>query len=194
MKLLTVLAAALATTTLASTAHAQTAPVDAPGMVAATTPAAAPVATPSAWAPGLDVGLVFGFATPVGSIGLDVQYEATEWLALSGGVGVGFSGMQAAVMPRVYSPTGKLRLFAGAGLSVGNYDEPDICIDGCPVDDDGADAMWANLEGGLELRTDPVFVRFTLGSGWIASDHPDKDREGGTYWLPYAGITVGGYR
>jgi hypothetical protein len=190
MKLPALLAALLATA-VASTAHAQSAPTSAaPGMAVVAAPATP--ATPEAPAHPLDVGLVFGFATPVGSIGVDVQYEATEWLALSGGVGLAFSGPQAAVMPRLYTPTGSLRLFAGAGFSVGNYDEPDICIDGCPVDDDGTTAVWGNLEGGIEYRTQPIFVRLTLGGGWITSDHPDKANEGGEYWLPYAGITVGG--
>ncbi len=163
-------------------------------------PHAARAEVPSAWerAPH-NAELQLGIASPIG-LGLAVDSAPLRWLSLWVGAGLNSEGVQLAggVRLRAVRTPGRA-WYAGVAPSVGRYREP--------TPDEEAHrlnrrAVWANAEGGLELRrarglTFRAFVGVThmLNQGEvvcvgddISGCRPDE-LWGAT--LPYGGVAIG---
>jgi hypothetical protein len=107
-----------------------------------------------------------GLGTPLGWGGVEAEATLFRYLALSGGVGAGFSGPQVAFMPRLRLPFERRAAFTlGAGVSYGRVVMPTECIGfGCAPPSQG-DVGWANVEPGFELR-EAYGASFRLFAGY----------------------------
>jgi hypothetical protein len=128
---------------------------------------------------GSSVTATVGVFAPTGNLGVEYAHALDENFEVSAGAGLGYLvpvalgsdewqvAPQAAIMPRARVRFGALRLAAGAGLSVGLYeDDPDFgeASDGI----DRMTALWANAEGSAQLISrSGWFGRATLGFGYI---------------------------
>jgi hypothetical protein len=94
------------------------------------------------------VRLDVGFLSPVGLAGLAYSYDFTKRLTLEAGLGVGFSGVQLSVMPKLVLGNGKHSALFGLGASVG-------------IDPDSSrHTVWPYLNGevGYQLRAQNGFT------------------------------------
>ena len=106
-----------------------------------------------------------GLGTPLGWGGVEWERVLTRYLTLSSGVGMGFAGPQAAVMPRLLLGNRHSAAFLGAGLSYGHYRRDDSCLFDCAPATFQGTVAWANFESGAEHRWESglalrVFVGF----------------------------------
>ncbi len=146
------------------------------------------------------IGGTIGFWTPVGELGAEYTYVAAPSLEVGFGVGLGFSGPQAAVTPRLRAGSEHVTLTIGPGLSAGRFEVEDyFCFDETDCMDAHTTALWGNLEAGLTVTaSNGAFLRAFGGVGRILSntgcvggdDVTCDDVDVGTT-LPFAGLTVG---
>jgi hypothetical protein len=102
----------------------------------------------------------FGFCSVVGEIGATYTYAPVPLLQVELGSGLGFSGIQFSLMPKVSLGTDRHRLVMGIGPSVGiNPDDnpPHTYV-----------AYWLNAEVGYEFRADVGFT-FLIAGGYFRS-------------------------
>ena len=137
-----------------------------------------------------------GLFTPVGEIGVQYTQALGQVAEVELGVGYGFSGPQASVMPRLRLGRGVFALTAGVGASAGNYVEPTLlCFndDGCTST--RTTALWGNAEVGMQVTTrQGLTVHVYGGAGWLLAhdrcDGPHCDGLQGSV-LPFLGVSVG---
>jgi hypothetical protein len=141
-----------------------------------------------------------GLGTPLGYVGVEAARRVSPYFVVSAGAGMGVSGPQIALMPRLHLGQGRSTLVLGAGVSRGKYTSSNACDD-----DDGCayrtgTANWANVEIGGEYRwPEGLSVRYFGGYGQAFADnlvcvgaqeqcaaHP-----GGGRSLVYTGLAVG---
>jgi hypothetical protein len=163
----------LAATTSPAVATAQSSPARSASVAASQRPAppAQPPAPSSGWAQrpfALDANM--GVATPLGNLGVSLEYAPLAWLSLSAGAGTNLEGPQLAAMLRVRAtPNRPSSLFAGAGYSRGAHAQSlatrygTLSLAQAFVDAQGESgpktpsrhwqrADWANVELGGEMR------------------------------------------
>jgi hypothetical protein len=100
----------------------------------------------------------FGFCSLVGEIGATYTYAPVPPLQVELGAGLGFSGIQFSLMPKVSLGTDRHRMVIGIGPSVGiNPDDnpPHTYV-----------AYWLNAEVGYEFRADVGFA-FLIAGGYF---------------------------
>lgn len=164
------------------------------------------------------VSAILGVATPIGGFGaeyalaLPPDFELALGVGLAtvsvlrdtagygDSVGVSRADVQAAAMARYRLRRGPVTFTAGAGLSGGRYTECSGDLGGCE-DADRATALWANMEGGIQVSSKAgPFVRLFLGGGYMVAHGTfvrtmgsSSTMAGGTdtTWLPYLGAGVG---
>jgi hypothetical protein len=187
---LVALAALVATSVVAPLAHA-----DAPG---ATEPVSISTASAVDYGARSSLSVTTGVFTPVGEIGIEYTHNLNRYLEVGFSGGMGFTGPQAAVMPRLRIAHGGLAFLLGAGLSGGPYQALDICFDdGCETPGSVKVAVWANLEAGVQLTTERGFlVKVYAGAGAIVASsvctgNPDDCMSINGTTLPYFGLSIG---
>ena len=147
------------------------------------------------------ITLNLGLFTPVGELGFEYTQMVVRFLEIGASVGVGFSGPQAAIMPRLRAGGGPISISIGAGLSGGAYTDPFglSCPDASsvPCSDNGVKAtlLWTNAEGGIQWTSHGgVVVRLYAGAGRVLTHgtcrNGECDRVDGMT-LPYAGLAFG---
>jgi len=139
------------------------------------------------------IGATVGLFTPVGELGVEYTQVFHPNFEVGFGTGVGLVrvGPQASVMPRLRMRRGPITLSAGAGLSVGRFNNISAFAD---ENAPHVLSLFANGEVGLEIsgKSGP-FVRGFLGGGKIVAHEHVADayqaelKDG----LPYGGITFG---
>ena len=67
------------------------------------------------------ISVDLGVASAVGGLGVTYSYFADDSLGLEAGLGVGATGLQLSLMPKLRLGAGRHRFVAGAGLSAGIY-------------------------------------------------------------------------
>lgn len=150
---------------------------------------------------------ILGVATPVGTLGGELEWMVADELSLSGGIGVSGSGPQIAVMPRYQLPVGtRAWLGLGLGLSGGPYTWKEFCLGGSGCTERTATfALWGNAElsgawqwrNGMSLR---IFlgVGQVLNPGALTCDFYDRSNyckaedEASGERLPSFGLAYGG--
>ncbi len=115
-----------------------------------------------------------GLATPLGLLGVSLEYAPIRWVSLGAGVGTNLEGPQFAGMLRVrFTPNRPTSLFVGGGYSQGRFSQGLLTRYGMlsipqGVLDAGGErpatpwrrwkrARWLNLELGGEKRSDGGF-------------------------------------
>jgi hypothetical protein len=97
-----------------------------------------------------------GAGTPLGYVGLELARRLWPSFQISAGAGMGVSGPQIALMPRLLFGHGRSVLVVGAGLSRGKYKSNGTCYELSHDDLTCAHltgtANWANAEIGGEYR------------------------------------------
>jgi hypothetical protein len=96
-----------------------------------------------------------GLGAPLGWGGLEVEATAASHLAISAGVGEGFSGLQIGVMPRLrFAASSRQAYTVGLGFSNGDYQQSAgaSCFISCTPTVYKGNVTWANLEAGIEAR------------------------------------------
>jgi hypothetical protein len=122
------------------------------------------------------LALNLGIGSSVGGLGITYDRDVGSWLQLQGGLGVGDSGWQVSIMPRLVLRLGtRHALFAGGGPSLGipmnrHWTRPLV--------------VWANYEGGYQYERTRFFLQVGLGVSTvlrgrirppcIGCDVPDK--------------------
>jgi hypothetical protein len=143
------------------------------------------------------VGATIGLFTPTGDVGLEVAQAVHENAELSLGIGYGLLvrvGPQVAAMPRLRYRSGAVTFSAGAGLSLGKYNNisPFARISAPKIT-----TLWGNVEAALQVTSQRgPFIRGFLGAGsqlahgsYDTSD-PELQMETDDV-IPYGGINVG---
>jgi hypothetical protein len=147
-----------------------------------------------------DVFLAFeaqlGLGAPLGFAGIALDLTLYRFLSLSGGVGLGGSGLQTAAMSRIRifdfgSELGSI--LAGVGYSTGPYTWNPICIDQCDQRT-WTRADWLNLELAAEPRPS-AFTRLRVSLGVAVLTNPSDGMPtsdtNGPGFLLYLGCAVG---
>jgi hypothetical protein len=161
----------------------------------------------SAWATNpLGIEANLGLGTPLGFLGVALDYAVLPTLSLNAGLGIGGAGPQGAVSARFRIPvfTERFAPYLGVGLSGGPYTPGTFCI---PAGDGDCDtspfhwntAYWANFEAGTEWRTrSNITFRTYTGLAWMlnsgdAQSSEPRDVAGapGDQWLFYFGGAIG---
>ena len=93
-----------------------------------------------------------GLGTPVGYVGAEVARRVVGPFVVSAGAGMGVSGPQIALMPRLHLGQGRSVVVLGAGVSRGKYTSSDFCFDDDSCAHRVGTANWANAEIGGESR------------------------------------------
>lgn len=137
-----------------------------------------------------------GLFTPVGELGLQYTQALGPAFEVELGVGYGFSGPQASVMPRVRLGRGTLAFTIGAGASAGDYVEPTLlCFDDDACMSTRTTALWGNAEVGLLVTSRTgLTVHAYGGAGWLlAHDRCTGPRCDGLQGsvLPFLGVAIG---
>lgn len=139
------------------------------------------------------VGLNVGLASAVGFGGVTVTRSFFEHVRLEIGGGLGYSGWQLSLMPKLVLGTGRVRFVAGAGVAVAWPADSRVAA-GHPV--------WLNVDLlGMEFRFDSGFAIFNsvgitggLGGGelCVPADgcEPQFLRNVDHYWSPQARVGV----
>jgi len=142
---------------------------------------------------GSRIGATVGLFTPVGELGVEYTqvFHPNFEVGFGAGVGLVRVGPQASVMPRLRMRRGPITLSAGAGLSVGRFNNISAFAD---ENAPHVLSLFANGEVGLEIsaKSGP-FVRGFLGGGKIVAheavaDAYQSELKSG---FPYGGITFG---
>jgi hypothetical protein len=142
------------------------------------------------------IGATLGLFTPTGELGVEYSQALHPNLELDVGAGVGLVrvGPQFSVMPRARIRRGPVTLLAGAGLSVGKFNNISaFAEDNAPQ----IKSLFGNVEGGLQVAIrQGVFARFSLGAGKILAHEDympknDMERNEVKDVIPYGGLTVG---
>ena len=141
-----------------------------------------------------------GLGTPLGYVGVEAARRLSPSFVLSAGAGMGLSGPQIALMPRLVLGRGRSALVVGAGISRGKYTSSNACseYDGCAYRT--GTANWANVEVGGEYRwPGGLSIRYFGGYGQAFADDlvcvGAQDQcaayPGGGRSLAYTGLAVG---
>jgi hypothetical protein len=135
-----------------------------------------------------------GLFTPTGSLGVEYTQAALPTFEIGAGVGVGFSGPQASIMPRLRIGDGLQAIVLGAGASGGRLVIPVLfCFDECT--DTRTTALWVDVEAGIQATTSGGVTLSAYGGlsrvvahGACTGDQCNRvDR----LMLPYAGFALG---
>jgi hypothetical protein len=142
------------------------------------------------------VSATLGLATPTGSLGVEYAHALHPNLELALGAGMGFSGPQLSVMPRLRAGSGPVSFSLGAGVSGGPFEVFEICFDCEDEMETKANTLWANVEAGLQITTHGgTAVRMFGGLGHVVAydscSGPHCSELEDNYKLPYAGISIG---
>jgi hypothetical protein len=146
------------------------------------TAAAAGAATPAAQN---KVALVLGLASPWGELGVSYQRKVAPSLAIETGLGIGGTGAQLAVLPKLLVGSGDARLFVEAGPSV-------------TLSDRAGAGVWATGEIGFEASFSAWTLGFGAGAGLLVAgevaapicfDACSTVKPG--VWLPEIRLTIG---
>lgn len=140
-----------------------------------------------------------GLFTPVGEVGIEYTQMIAPFFELGVGAGLGLSGPQVAIMPRMRAGEGAVSMSFGAGFSGGAYH--DLYLGLCIVGDSCRDTtvkttvLWANAEAGIQWTSrEGVAVRLYGGGGRVLTHgtchNGDCDGVNGTM-LPYGGLALG---
>jgi len=109
-----------------------------------------------------------GLGAPLGWAGVEIEQTLASFLAMSGGVGMGFAGPQIAAMPRFRVGGRQSVATIGMGVSYGKFHWSDRCSLDCTPEIRDGTVAWGNLEGGYELRRSNGFsLRAFAGYGRI---------------------------
>ena len=122
----------------------------APGAHAA--PDAVLTASPAGTTTPNKLAVVLGLGSPWGELGVSYQRQLRPSLALETGVGLGATGLQLAVLPKLLIGSGAARLYLEGGPSL-------------TLSDEAGAGLWAAGEVGFES----TFNSWTLGFGAGAS-------------------------
>lgn len=129
-----------------------------------------------------------GAGTPVGILGIALDYSPWSLLGLNLGIGLGVSGPEYAFTSRIrllrLGRRTHVALYLGAGLSANAYDQPSY-INWIPVDGSQSEsaserahfhwdiAYWTNLEAGVEIRLrSGISLRPYLGVSRLLNPDP----------------------
>jgi len=144
------------------------------------------------------VDLSLGLFTPIGAVGIELGQQVHDHLEISAGIGLGFSGPQAATMVRLQTG-GTFKLTFGIGASVGHLEVDESCYSHeCNgISPTSADVAWANAEAGVRTTSTSGYTfRAFVGLGtpikitdFMRDERADTELEG--MMLPYAGIAFG---
>jgi hypothetical protein len=136
----------------------------------------------------VDVGL---FST-VGFVGMSYGRAVTRWLVLEGGVGLGLTGVQLSLTPRLALGRGAQRFVAGAGLAVAI---PTVAgYTGDPGYLRGSSALFLNVDlAGYEVSSPDRSLTFQAAAGvtTLVYSPGDPGLEGALY--PQVRVGVGGW-
>lgn len=146
----------------------------------ATAPAAAIPA-----APNNKLALVLGLASPWGEMGLSYQRYVAPSFALETGVGIGATGGQLVVLPKLLLGSGNARFYVEGGPSV-------------TLTDKSGAGVWASGEIGFESSFGGFVLGFGAGAGiLVAGEVPFpicidecSTMKPGT-WMPEIRLTLG---
>lgn len=111
--------------------------------------------------------------SPVGVLGLELEYAPFPWLVLMGGGGTGVAGLQGALGARFRHVTSeRVAVGAGAGVSHGRYRPLFYCFDQGNCKAPVAKPLWLNAEATFETRASTgVSYRLAVGlSSKLACD------------------------
>jgi hypothetical protein len=148
------------------------------------------------------IAMSLGVGTPTGELGFEYTQVLFRYLEIGAGVGIGVTGFQGSVMPRLRIGGHGTLLMLGAGLSGGMYDEPqlfDLCLttnyDECRNQNPKTTALWGNFELGIQRTTPTGFTWRFYGGVGEALGHGDClrgncDRVDGMT-IPYLGFSIG---
>jgi hypothetical protein len=131
-----------------------------------------------------------GFGTPVGILGIALDYSPWSLLGLNLGIGLGLSGPEYAFTSRVrllrLGRRTHVAIYLGAGVSANAYDQPSA-IGAIPLDGGQSEsanekahfhwdmAYWANLEAGVEIRLrSRISLRPYLGISRLLNPDPSE--------------------
>ena len=158
-----------------------------------------------------------GLGTPVGVLGIALDYSPWPLLGLNLGIGLGGAGPQYAFTSRLrllrLGHRTRVALYLGAGVSGGSYEEPTplaaFPVDGSQTESAGERAhfhwdvaYWTNVEAGVEIRLrSNVSLRPYLGVSRLLNPDPSatiKDAYSGmppgnpvVPWSAYVGFALG---
>jgi hypothetical protein len=93
-----------------------------------------------------------GLGTPLGYVGFELARHVSPSFLVSAGAGMGVTGPQISLMPRLLLGQGRSVLVLGAGVSRGNYTSSTFCFDDESCAHRVGTANWANAEIGGEYR------------------------------------------
>jgi len=93
-----------------------------------------------------------GLGTPLGYVGFELARRVSPSFLVSAGAGMGVTGPQIALMPRLLLGQGQSVLVLGAGVSRGEYTSNNHCYDDDSCAHLVGTANWANAEIGGEYR------------------------------------------
>lgn len=128
---------------------------------------------PEATAARRRLGLSIGLFAQFGELGFEYAQLIGRTLEIGVGGGLGLSGPQGFVMPRIHG-RGSSAPDVGLGMTVSRAQSG--CLSG-PADcaSDSAVAVWANLELGWTMRTDRAFVRIFVGVTGVVARGPCRE-------------------
>jgi hypothetical protein len=107
------------------------------------------------------LGIDVGVASAVGMVGVDYQFAPSRWLRLEGSAGLGVTGAQLSIMPKIALGSGTCAFIAGFG--------PSLAVGGqqaMPGHGPNPDVIpWLNLDlPGIECRArSGLSLQATLG-------------------------------
>jgi len=102
------------------------------------------------------LAVVLGLASPWGELGVSYQRQLRPSLALETGVGLGATGLQLAVLPKLLIGSGAARLYLEAGPSL-------------TLNDQAGAGLWAAGEVGFESTFGNWTLGFGAGAGILAA-------------------------
>jgi hypothetical protein len=144
----------------------------APAVAAAPAGAAAPAVAASAGVTESRrpqaIALNLGLFSAVGTLGLTYERDFGSRLAVEAGLGLGFTGVQMSLMPKLTLGGPDARFTAGVGLAYS-------------VGDDARSGLWLNADlAGFEVKTDGgFFVSGAAGLTWAIAGPDECDSEWG---------------
>jgi hypothetical protein len=142
-----------------------------------------------------------GLGTPLGYVGVELARRLSPSFIVSAGAGMGVTGPQIALMPRLLLGQGRSVLVLGAGVSRGKFTSNNFCFDDDSCAHRAGMANWVNAEIGGEYRwPGGLSFRYFGGYGRAFADnlacagnaidecdaHPDLGRS-----LVYTGFAFG---
>jgi hypothetical protein len=154
------------------------------------------------WGARSRLAVSLGLFTPTGELGLEYTHVVLPHLEVGAGAGIGFTGPQASITPRLRAGAGLFSMTFGAGISGGSYDEPELfsfCVTAgdhlCPDNRIKALALWANFEMGLQFTSRSGMAWRVYGGIGTAVAHGACSRGNcariDDMNIPYLGISFG---